>query len=166
MYHADGQKIAKKICLQITKEAKSIKSLLEECCGVGDVAITLAEALDPSSIGTKLNSFGGWASSVISGDQQEARSNTSLCRSGEELCMLKEDARSMVNYYQEVQEIVCSKLASLSAGTDPFSRGSTSLLHSLLAKINNLLQQAHLTLQTMTTLTSSSRESEVPCSYR
>lgn len=113
--------------------------------------------MDPLSVGAKLKSLSGWANS---GDQQEAiQAYLILCRSREEISMLREDALNMVNYYERVKKVVCDKLASLSAGTDLYSRGSTSLLHSLLAKISNLLEQGHLILRTMTTL----RENELPC---
>ncbi len=128
---------------------------------LSDVPITLSEALDPSSVGAKLKSLTGWANSVIGGDQQEAvQAYLILCRSKEEISMLQEDALNVVNYYERVKKVVCSKLASLSAVSDLYSRGSISLLHLLLANISNLLEQGRLTLRTITTPTSSSRE---PC---
>lgn len=153
-YYVDGQKIAKKLCLQITRETKAVKSLLEEhaCQSSSREMITLAEALDPSIFQARIGSWAG--NSAVTGDQQEAiQAYLTLSRSIEELTMLKDDAHNMVLYYERKREVVCSKLASLSAKTDLFSRGSIALLYSALAKIENLLEQARLTVQTMTSST-------------
>ncbi len=116
---------------------------------LSDIPITLAEALNPSAVGVKLKSFG--EGNTIDGDQQAAiQAYLTLCRSVEEIDMLKDDALNLVKYYEQARDIVYDKLGSLSSQADSFSRGSTSLLHHLLADINNHLKQGHLLVQTMT----------------
>ena len=74
--------------------------------------------------------------------------------------MLQDDALMAVNYYVQQKEIICDKLAVLSAQADAFSRGSIVLLHSLLAKIDYSLKKGRLTLQAMDALTSNSASAE------
>lgn len=56
----DGQKIAKKLSVQISKETNSLKSLLLEynACISADSTISVAEALDPPTIEEKLRELG------------------------------------------------------------------------------------------------------------
>lgn len=150
--HVDGQKIAKRLCGQITKETKLIQSVVEEL--QDDASISLEEAMNPSNIGSKLGLL-----NLISEDQQDAiQAYLTLCRSKEEISMLKTDASMTINYYEQQRTVINDKMLALADETDAFSRGCKALLHRLLTKIDHLLEKGRLTLQTMATLTQKSFE--------
>ena len=57
----DGQKIAKKLSQQLSKETNAIKILLQEhnaCSNESCDEMTLSDAMDPSVIATKLEQVG------------------------------------------------------------------------------------------------------------
>ena len=136
------QKIAKKLSLQISKETKCTKSFLEEynaCESFGEASadrIDLPQALDPSNIGERLQKFGVWCTVyVASGQRREIMdAYLALCRSKEDICMLKEEAENAVAYYEEKRKIIMKEIENISVKTDSFSRGAVAMLHSLLAK--------------------------------
>lgn len=133
-----------------------MKLLLEQyhacVCDASSTDISLSEALDPVAIGARLRTD---TTCTLSGDKQEAiQVYLTLCRSKEEVGMLRDDALNVVHYYEQANEVVCEKLALLATKMDPISRGCTALLHTLLARINNLLKQGNLAVQTMTSMTS------------
>ena len=58
-YFADGQKIAKNLSSQISKQSRTIQGLWKSSvCQFGANGITLPEALDPMLIGSRLQEFG------------------------------------------------------------------------------------------------------------
>lgn len=74
---ADGQKIAKRLCLQIRRETKTIKSLLAEydtCQSISKSSssefITMEDALQPSVIKARLQRNKYW-STLFSGKERE-----------------------------------------------------------------------------------------------
>lgn len=138
----DGQKIAKKLCSQISKETKQIKLFLEEfnACQ-GDMS--LSEAQDPMLIQARLKSAGHVC--VEGGEKHEIlQAYLAYCRSKEELVLLEREARNVVSYYEHKKEVIFQEMENQS------SRGTIALLHLLLAEVNNLLEQARVTLQAMT----------------
>lgn len=113
--------------------------------------ITLSEALDPLTIGARLQSLGVWTATVASGKKQEVlQAYLALSRSKEEVAMLENEARNIVNYYERRKKVVIEEIESHSLKFDSLSRGTTALLYFFLAKINNLLEQGYVTLQVMT----------------
>ena len=157
-YHSDGQKIANKLCAQILKETKSLKSLTQEynaCDSANNLetsdAITLSEALDPSSVETRLGEFGSGYKTIATGykmmstgrKRQILDAYLEVCRSIEEISMLKEEAKNLVVYYEERKKLLEVKIASLSDRIDSFSRGAVSLLNRLLSNNEMLLKQGY-----------------------
>ena len=110
--HTEGQKIAKKLSTQISKEGKSIRSLLEEynaCRLTSDTdsaEFTISDVFDPSILESKLQSLGIWCSSA-SGERREIiDSYLILCRCKEEIAMLQEDAKNVVSYYENRRKVL------------------------------------------------------------
>ncbi len=67
-----------------------------------------------------------------------------LCRSIEELCMLTEEVKNMVIFYeQKKRKSIEKSIAVVSSGEDSvYNRGISSLLHILLEYSSSLLHQA------------------------
>ena len=112
----DGQKIAKKLCVQISKETRTIRSLLADyhaCQSNTEVScdfISLSEALNPCAVGDKLQVVGVWCS-IATGDRQAIiDAYLTLCRSKEEISMLTEEARNVTVYYEEQRKAVLKEL--------------------------------------------------------
>lgn len=151
--YADGQKIAKKLSIQIGKETKSVRSLVEEyhaCLSTSDESnLSFDEALNPSTMAIKLENFGMWCHSVASGKKREIiDAYLMLCRSKEDMCMLKEEAENIVLYYEHRKKCIVLTLQELQSTTaDCFSRGATVLLYRLLHVANTLLEQASETVR-------------------
>ena len=107
--------------------------------------ITLSEALDPSLVESRLCEVGSFCASVAYGKKREIiDSYLSLCRSKEEIYMLKQEAQNVVSYYRQRKEILLKELESRSSDSNLFNRGSAVLLHSktdvLFEKSNQILQ--------------------------
>ena len=73
---SDGQKIAKKLSQQISKETNVIKPLLKEynsCCTQPHHELNIADALDPSVLAEQLEQSGSIIpASISSGKKREA----------------------------------------------------------------------------------------------
>ena len=149
---SDGQKIAKKLSFQISKETKSVKKLLEEysaCQSSLPDKIYLPEALDPSFIGNKLHKMGTWGS-VASGKKRAIiDAYLAACRSKEEIEMLKEDASNNCAFYERKFEIITAKLQSLSSQEDLFSRGAKALLRNFMDLTTRHIERSKITKQLM-----------------
>ena len=142
----DGQKIAKKLCNQIGKETKAVKTLLQEynACSDGH-NIDLSEALDPCKIEGRLRGYQSWCATVATGTKRQIMdAYLGLCRSDEEICILQQEAKNLLHSYQEERALILTKLTELSTKSDPFSRGAISMLNSLLMRREVLLRQAGL----------------------
>ena len=105
----DGQRIAKKLSSQIAKETKIIRGLLDEycVCQAGDTShvLSLQDALDPHLVGSRLQQMGIFCSTIASGQKREVIDcYLSLCRSKEEIVMLKQEAEYLVLYYKKMQQ--------------------------------------------------------------
>ena len=112
--------------------------------------ITLSEALDPSLVESRLREVGSFCSSVAYGKKREIiDSYLSLCRSKEEIYMLKQEAQNVVSYYRQRKEILLKELESRSSDSNLFNRGSAVLLHSLLTKTDVLFEKSNQILQVM-----------------
>ena len=72
-----------------------------------------------------------------------------LCRSKEEVYMLKEEAQNVFTFYEQKEETVNEKIEALSVHTDDFSRGAMALLHIFKIKVKLLKDKACHTLRVM-----------------
>lgn len=143
----DGQKIAKKLCKQISKETKTLKALLHDynACGSTD-SLTLSEALDPPTIEAKLTGSGAWHATVATGKKRQIiDAYLGLCRSNEELSLLKQEATNLLHSYEGVKKFIVEKLLDLSKHTsDPYSRGTAAMLNLVLKRHEVMLKQANI----------------------
>lgn len=150
----DGQKVAKRLSSQITKEGRAIRGLLDEysVCKAADDStnvLTLQEALDPCIVGERLEEMGLFCETVASGKKREMiDSYLLLCRSKEEIVLLQKEAKNMAAYYSGVKQTVEDEITK-QASSDLFGRGAVALLHKLLQRITLLLAQANELLKVM-----------------
>lgn len=138
------RKLQKKLSIQIKKETKSIRTLLEEysVCQSSDISgtISLSEALDPQSIGTRLQSIGKWGTVAIGKKREIIDAYLAFCCSKE--AMLGEEASSICAFYQEKLNIISKRQINFSNKDDPFSRGAKALLCNLFEKTSQLLEHS------------------------
>lgn len=156
LFIIEGQKIAKRVSSQITKETRRIKSLLEDYSASLSPtespieSILLSDALDPSAIEHRLQTLGIWFQTVASGEKREVMdAYLMLCRSNEDLSMLKEEAQNTVTYYEERKYSLLKAIEHLSSNIDTYSRGITAILHQMLAVSCVKLKQCHQVVQAM-----------------
>ena len=145
MDFADGQKIAKKLSVQISKETNSIKALLpvhNSCQSIleNSSLLLLDEALDPSKCCALLS-----MPHFSETKQQVIEAALMLKRSSEEIVMLREESQNTLQYYQPKQQVIAHVLESLGTKCDAYSRGAIELLqkmHSVVSKIHQECLQA------------------------
>ena len=140
----DGQKIAKKLSQQITKEMKALRKLVEEYNSCGDQytsELTFSDALDPVVIATRLENVGITTSGILGKRRELIDSYLLLCRSKEELALLEEDINCSVMYYRERQSTITREIES-AEGLDLYIQGKRALLHNLLEENRLLLQKS------------------------
>ena len=147
--HIEGQKIAKKLSTQISKEGKLIRSLLEEynACRITNdtdsAEFTISEVFDPSILENKLQSLGIWCS-LASGERREIiDSYLILCRCQEEIAMLQEDAKNIVAYYENGKKVLHEEIQGQSSNVQSsYSKGATALQYNALTETSRLLHQS------------------------
>ncbi len=146
MCFLDGQKIAKKVSSQISKENKFIRSMVEDynaCSIEGDSqpAIMAEEVFDPITFEDKLRVLGVWCQGTEPEKREMMDSYLKLHRSNEELCMLTEEVKNMVIFYEQTTKSIEKSIAVLSSGEDTaYNRGISSLLYVLLEDSSTLLK--------------------------
>jgi hypothetical protein len=137
-----GQKIAKKLSTQVSKETRNMKGLLEEYDACQAIAsgnsgnLTLPDVLDPSALAKMLNP----KLTAYKPDRQEIiNAYIMLTRSKEEMEMLQREMGNVLHYYEDrvvvIQSVMdeCSQLKS--------ARGAHALLHNMLINTNVQLQK-------------------------
>ena len=151
----DGQKIAKKLSQQITKETSSMKRLLSEynsiCCTPDAYDfLSFSEALSNGVIEGRLNGFGSSCSYLMTGSRRQIiDAYLMFCRAEEELLMLQKEAKNLLQYYNYREIVISAKLAELSSHDDQFHKGSVAMLKHL-QRINRIYyNQAEKTCQSI-----------------
>ncbi len=151
----DGQKIAKKVSSQISKESKLIRSCVEDynaCLMEEDSqpAIAVEEVLDPVTFESRLAVLGVWCQGTLPEKRDVMDSYLMLCRSKEELCMLMEEVQIMIIFYDKRKTSLQKSIANLSSGIETeYSRGISALLHVLMEDAASLSEQAQNALELM-----------------
>lgn len=154
MFVIDGQKIAKKVSLQIGAETKRLKALLEDykaCLPVDECPeLTENEVFDPTIIEHKLQELGVWCD-TITGERREAMDAfLMLQRSEEDLCMLREEAQNVVHYYSRRKSVIEKTIKEMKElNDDAFNKGMTALLHKQLEQDSQLMIEASQVCETM-----------------
>lgn len=150
----DGQKIAKKLCLQISKETKGIQTLVKEYNALNinsdNKDISHAESLDPLEIQGRLQKSGSW-SAIADGEKRGIIDHYLMyCRCEEEQCLLLSEVDCVVNYYQNKASVICKELEGLIADHSDYSRGVQALLKQMLSYINFHLKKSKKVYSIMT----------------
>lgn len=147
----DGQKIAKKLCLQITKESREVQSLLGEYNAILESqvdAISSSEAFNPCALRSRLQLLGVQATGARLEERQEViQAYLTLTRSMEEMELLKEDIKNVISYYEQVKATVLHEIECLAKKFDSLSRGTKALLHNFWADNEILLERGRITAQ-------------------
>ena len=141
-YLADGQKIAKKLSLQISKETKKIKELLPEfnACHVvvsKHEPLQLQEVLDSSKLTTIVHPHSS------SSKRELIDAYFTIKRADEEISMVAMEMTYTRQHYVHEISAVQNCIQQYSKKTDAFSRGSVALLHGLLTKLNIRVIEIH-----------------------
>ena len=149
----DGQRIAKKLSHQVTKETKKLTTLLEEynVCQLlvssssTQIHVTLDEALDPDVLSCKLHTECGATSSK---PQDVIEAYLQMTRSNEEIVLLENEMLNTIQFYAEQRKSLLlvidqMKEAQLSE-SNAFRRGAVALLHSLFRRTDKLYQQCRV----------------------
>ncbi len=118
MCFADGQKIAKKLSIQISKETKNIKSLLpiyNSCKSTLEYGklLSIPEALDPSTYSTILST-----PHFSESKQQLIEAFLMMKRSTEEIIMLRTEMKNTAHHYKKKQLIIIQVIDSMATKCD------------------------------------------------
>ncbi len=145
----DGQKIAKKLCSQISKETRGIQALVKAINEVLEVdPLCLAEALDPSTLKLRLQFLGMQPTYLVEERRKIVQAYLTLMRSKEELELLINDAKNVDAHYSNLRQHIIQELDRLECGSS-FSQGTKALLHRHLTVVDELLRQSHKTVEVM-----------------
>ena len=133
-FFSDGQKIAKKLEVQISSETLKIKSLVPQynSCQAMESReskdVLLEEALDPLFLATQLQPNLLFHSKA---KQELINACLTVERSSEEIVLLQEEMQRTLNYYSNILNKVDISLAKfLTQRPSLFARGAISLLQS------------------------------------
>lgn len=142
-YNTDGQKIAKKLSQQVSKETNAVKTLLKEYYSTCSVQpcdeLTISDALDPSVIAVQLERLGATTPvAVSSGKKREAiDAYLLITRSSEEIALLEKEMQNVVHFYENRETMIVQNLTLPSF--NQFERGRRALLCKCLKRNNALL---------------------------
>lgn len=147
----DGQKIAKRLSKQITKETCSIKSLLKDIneSGFHNDPLSLEEAFNPSILKLRLHSLGFEMPNTMDNKREIIQAYLTRRRCEEEIQLLIADANNMVLYYSKLKAEIIGTIEDLRLKTDLQSRGYAAMLWNYSTFVDKLLQQSHTALQFM-----------------
>lgn len=111
--------------------------------------ISFDEALDPKTLECRLQSLGVWCQGTVPEKREIMDSYLLLCRSKEELSMLREDLQNVVCFYEDRKASLLKAIDNTNSTDSVYHRGASSLLHKLLQDTLSLLQQATNSLARM-----------------
>lgn len=137
----DGQKIAKKLSQQISKETKVVKTLTEElneCSSQPHEELSLADALDPSAIALQLQQLGSATpTGISSGKKRDAiDAYLQIVRSKEEIMLFEKEIKNMIHYYENRDSVIMQSLSNPSQ--NQCDRGQKALLYGFLQQNSSL----------------------------
>lgn len=146
MCNVDGQKIAKKMSKQITKQTSTINNIVKKVNNARSVIDSSSGPVDISDVLKPDGSF--WKSakmyneSIPSDVKHEVIQNYLLLeRSKEEITLLNCDVGNMVDYYHTQESIFTTKIIQLVKNEVPslYNRGCISLLTCIYGKSSSTL---------------------------
>ena len=97
--------------------------------------------LDPSHLEGQLQRLGTWCSLGVGEKCEILDSHLTLCRSNEELSMLKDGVHNCITYYRHRKEVISQKIQEFSHQASPFNKGATALLHNVLTEHSRQLTE-------------------------
>lgn len=147
----DGQKIAKRLSVNITKETRTAKKLLQEyntaASAVNDahIPINVEEALLPDSDFWQTVAIP--SSSVLSWSTKKDITSAYLLkkRCEEELCLLKEEMLNVLVYCRQFKELLNNLIDNTRSNEDQYSKGLASLLLKKLEDVRHYHSTAEAT---------------------
>ena len=137
--------------VQISKETKSLKSFLEQYnSSVAESLdkLTLVEALDPALVNTKLEAFGVSYTTTTKKKRDIIDAYLTLCRSKEEIVMLKQECNNLISYYESKRKAIMKEIEHRLTGLE-LSALDVALLYNLKDKISTLLEKGYEVIQIM-----------------
>lgn len=146
-WFSDGQKIAKKLSIQISKETKGIMKLLQQYNACHDIESSLAinEALDPSLISIKLQKYGTSGHMIADGKKRDViDAYLMYTRCQEEIQLLMDEAKNVVEYYDRKRNILINLIQSKDDSSQ-HARGTKALLHQMLTQVDLCLSKSRRT---------------------
>ncbi len=129
--YLDGQKIAKKLSRQISKETSSRTRLIGDYNGMS--TSVFIEALSVGVIESKLGDLGLACASIATGSRRQILDAYLLLhRSEEELKMLHQEFNNyLLNYYKKINTVITVAIAKFSNYDDKLSNGAVAMLTKL-----------------------------------
>ena len=140
MYFLDGQKISKKLSLQISKETKKIRELLPKynaCTNVSSECSPL-EMNDATKLTTIMDT-----TSISNSKRELIETFLRIKRSEEEIVMLESEMSNTVDHYEHEVQAVVICIDKCVHKRDAFSRGALALLYPHLIKLQTRLNESH-----------------------
>ncbi len=104
--------------------------------------MSLVEALDPIYVRAHLKSFSCTGQSLNEEELCAINAFLMLCRSNEEIDLLRKDAQNCVEYYKHKKTCITRTIELLMNSSDQYAKGSISLLYSYLNTVEKLLDQS------------------------
>lgn len=114
----------------------------------------MSDVMNPSHLESQLQSLGTWCSLAVGEKRELVDSHLTLCRSNEELSMLKEDVHNCITYYRHREEVISQQIKRYSLQASPFNRGATAQLHNALMENFTRLTEFVSAKETMNSLDS------------
>ena len=138
----DGQKIAKRLAINIAKETKTVKKLLEDYNIASSVVTasftphTLSDILSPESNFWQGLTFSTHCKDIPWNVQKDIMSAYVLIkRTEEELSLLNEEMENVLSYCIQHKECILHQLDGIKNNESQYTNGIISLLHKLLWEV-------------------------------
>ena len=147
LYDADGQKIAKKLSIQISRETRKIKEFLPEfnACQnmIGESEILLEDALNPSKLTSIMQLNVDQSKQELTDSKRELiNSYLTMKRADEELSMLTAEMSNTIHHYEREVGIVQKCIEQYSNEVDAFSKGAVALLQAHLIRLQAQVKES------------------------
>ena len=161
LFLTEGQKIAKKLSIQVSKETRTLRALLEEyntCQAISrdsSSSLTLHDVLDSSVLAKILNPK---LSTYRPDRQQITSAYLMLTRSHEEMEMLQSDMKNVVLYYETRAKAIEDTIKEPCQLGPLYVRGAHALLQNMLPEANVQLAKCKQLFATCNTPFSSNNE--------
>ena len=107
--------------------------------------------------------FGTWCSLAAGEKREIIDTYLVLCRSKEEILLLKEDADNIIAYYESRKKVLQEEIKRQSCQESLCNRGATALLYSALSETSRLLHESIRTADLIKSALHGSHLSSLDC---